>query len=102
MKRRPQRSTLTDTLFPYATLRRAPQDVWNNGEPYEHFPFDTGRLRHVIELAADKAGWGKSLPPGEALGIAGHRSFVSYVAVVVHVKVSDDGDRKSTRLNSSH
>lgn len=68
-----------------------PQEFWNNGEPYEHFPFDTGRLRHVIELAADKAGWGKSLPPGEALGIAGHRSFVSYVAVVVHVKVSDDG-----------
>ncbi|MPZ10180.1 MAG: molybdopterin-dependent oxidoreductase [Kiloniellaceae bacterium] len=68
-----------------------PQEFWNNGEPYEHFPIDTGRLRHVIELAADKAGWGKSLPPGEGLGIAAHRSFVSYVAAVVRVKVGEDG-----------
>ncbi|MGF1630022.1 MAG: molybdopterin cofactor-binding domain-containing protein [Kiloniellaceae bacterium] len=68
-----------------------PQKFWNHDEPYDHFPFDTGRLRHVIELAADKAGWGRSLPPGEALGIAGHRSFVSYVAAVVRVKVGEDG-----------
>src|SRR3546814_10985300 len=68
-----------------------PQKFWNHDEPYEHFPFDTGRLRHVIELAAEQAGWGKRLPPGEALGIAGHRSFVRYVAVVVHVQVSDAG-----------
>ena len=26
-------------------------------------PMDTGRLRRVTELAADKAGWGKQLPP---------------------------------------
>jgi isoquinoline 1-oxidoreductase beta subunit len=31
------------------------------------------------------------LAKGEALGIAAHRSFVSYVATVVHVKVADDG-----------
>jgi isoquinoline 1-oxidoreductase beta subunit len=68
-----------------------PQEFWNNGEPYDHFPIDTGRLRHVIELAADKAGWGRSLPPGEALGIAAHRSFVSYIAMVVRVKVGEDG-----------
>jgi len=68
-----------------------PQDFWNHGEPTAEFPIDTGRLRHVIELAADKAGWGRSLPPGEGLGIAAHRSFVTYIATVVHVKVGDDG-----------
>lgn len=64
---------------------------WNYGEPYEEFPNDTARLRNVIELVAEKAGWGKSLPEGEALGIAAHRSFVTYVATVVHVKVDGDG-----------
>src|SRR3546814_18057643 len=67
------------------------QPFWNNGEPNEHFPIDTGRLRHVLELAADNAGWGRSLPPGEGLGIAGHPSFVRYVATGVHVRVDEAG-----------
>ena len=62
------------------------QDFWNHGEPTAEFPIDTGRLRNVIELAAAKAGWGKTLPAGEGLGIAGHRSFVTYVAAVVHAQ----------------
>lgn len=66
-----------------------PQKFWNNDEPYEHFPFNTGRLKNVINLVAEQAGWGKSLPEGEALGIAAHRSFVSYVATVVRVKMVD-------------
>ena len=68
------------------------QAFWNNDEPYEHFPIDTGRLRNVVELAAAKAGWGKSLPKGEGLGIAAHRSFVSYIATVVHAKVDAQGN----------
>jgi isoquinoline 1-oxidoreductase beta subunit len=68
-----------------------PEDLWNYGEPYAEFPNDTGRLRNVVELAAEKAGWGKTLPAGEGLGIAAHRSFVSYVAMVVHAKVGSDG-----------
>ena len=67
------------------------KDLWNYGEPYEEFPNDTARLRAVIELAAEKAGWGTDLPAGEGLGIAAHRSFVTYVASVVKVKVTDDG-----------
>ena len=74
-------------------------DFWNYGEPYDAFPNDTGRLRHVVELVAEKAGWGKSLPKGEALGIAVHRSFVSYVAAVVHVKVDADG---TVRVPETH
>ena len=68
-----------------------PEDLWNYGEQYDVYPIDTGRLRGVVELAAEKAGWGKTLPKGEALGIAAHRSFVTYVASCVHVKVEDDG-----------
>ena len=68
-----------------------PEDLWNYGEPYEEFPNDTGRLRNVVELAAAKAGWGKTLPEGEGLGIAVHRSLVSYVAAVVRARVDKDG-----------
>lgn len=67
------------------------KDLWNYGEPYEEFPNDTARLRGVVELAAEKAGWGAALPEGEGLGIAAHRSFVTYVATVVKVKLADDG-----------
>lgn len=52
------------------------------------FPFDTARLRNVIEVAAQKSGWAnKKAAPGRALGIAAHRSFLTYVAAVVEVEV---------------
>lgn len=58
------------------------------------YPLDTSRLRHVIEKAADMAGWGRKVPKGRGLGIAAHRSFLTYVATVVEVEVSDAGDLK--------
>jgi isoquinoline 1-oxidoreductase subunit beta len=45
----------------------------------------------VTELAADRAGWGKTLAKGEGMGIAAHRSFLSYTASVVHVAVDNQG-----------
>jgi isoquinoline 1-oxidoreductase beta subunit len=77
------------------------KDLWNYGEPYEEFPNDTARLRGVIELAAEKAGWGSELPEGEGLGIAAHRSFVSYVATVVKVKLADDGTVTVPEVNTA-
>lgn len=68
-----------------------PDDHWNYGDPYEEYPIETGRLRHVLELAAERAGWGRELPEREGLGLAVHRSFLTYVATVVHVRVDDDG-----------
>jgi len=68
------------------------KDYWNYGEPWETFPIDTGRLRGVVELAAQKAGWGKKLPKGHGLGIAAHRSFVTYVATVVEAAVDSKGN----------
>lgn len=68
-----------------------PEDLWNYGDPYSEFPNDTARLANVVELACAKAGWGKELPKGEGLGLAVHRSFLTYVAAVCHVKVENDG-----------
>lgn len=66
-----------------------PKDWWNYGEPHAEFPVQTGRLAKVLETAADAIGYGKSLPAGEGIGLAVHRSFVSYVAAAAHVKVVD-------------
>ncbi len=48
-----------------------------------------GHRRHlgVLELAAEKAGWGKPLPAGRKRGLAVHESFGSYVAQVAEVSV---------------
>jgi isoquinoline 1-oxidoreductase beta subunit len=44
----------------------------------------------VLELAAQKAGWGKPLPQGRARGIAVHESFGSWIAQVAEVSISKD------------
>jgi len=49
------------------------------------------RLRAVLDLAAQGANWGKSLPEGIGRGIATHFSFESYVAQVAEVSVGKDG-----------
>lgn len=49
------------------------------------------RHKGVLELAAEKANWGASLPAGRGRGIAVHDSFGSFVAYVAEVSVSDDG-----------
>jgi isoquinoline 1-oxidoreductase beta subunit len=74
---------------------------WDYGEPYDTYPVDTGRLRKVAELAAEKAGWGKQLPKGHGLGIAAHRSFVSYIATVVEVAVDDKGNYTIPRVDTA-
>ena len=60
-----------------------------------------GACRKVTELAAEKAGWGKQLPKGQGLGIAAHRSFVSYIATVVHVEVGDKGKITIPRVDTA-
>ena len=45
----------------------------------------------MVETAAAGIGWGRPLPAGRGLGIAGHYSFVSYVAVAAEVEVSSRG-----------
>jgi isoquinoline 1-oxidoreductase beta subunit len=56
------------------------------------------RHRKVLELAAEKAGWGEDLDPGRGRGIALHESFGSFVAEVVDVTVADDGSFSVDRV----
>ncbi|MEM8754714.1 MAG: molybdopterin cofactor-binding domain-containing protein [Pseudomonadota bacterium] len=65
-----------------------PEDFWNYGEP-AGFEIDTGKLANVLNVAADAIGYGKEMPEGEGIGLAVHRSFVSYVGCAAHVKVVD-------------
>jgi len=67
------------------------KDLWNYGEPYDSYPIDTARLRRVVEVVADKGKWGRTVPKGHGLGIAVHRSFVSYIATIVEVSVGEKG-----------
>lgn len=67
------------------------KDLWNYGEPYDSYPLDAARLRKVVEYVAEKGQWGRTVPKGHGLGIAVHRSFVSYIATIVEVEVGDKG-----------
>jgi isoquinoline 1-oxidoreductase beta subunit len=49
------------------------------------------RLRAVLELAADKAGWGQPLPAGRARGVAVNRFRGTFIAQVVEVSLAADG-----------
>src|SRR3546814_7062872 len=106
MIRRPPRSTRTDTLFPYTTLFRA----------------DAGRANQAEDRALQLA---RALLHGEILKDTLLDLLQTVMVVVQHLLgvldvllhlgplgprdrqhpvevVADDGDRKSTRLNSSH
>lgn len=63
---------------------------------FENDP-DPARLRGVLELAAEKSGWGKPLPKGSGRGIATYHSFGSYFAEVAEVTVKGN-DFKIDRI----
>ena len=58
-----------------------------NWKPKDDEDPDPARLRAVMELAAEKAGWGTPLPKGKGRGIATYHSFGSYIAEVAEVTV---------------
>jgi isoquinoline 1-oxidoreductase subunit beta len=66
----------------------------DDAQDAQTYPLDTARLRRVVEIAAEKSGWGKrsgNLGKGRGMGIAAHRSFLTYVATVVEVEVDSRG-----------
>jgi Aerobic-type carbon monoxide dehydrogenase, large subunit CoxL/CutL homologs len=67
----------------------ADRKVTDFTDPKEGKPLDTARLKGVLKLAAEKAGWGSPLPKGTARGIAGYYSFNTYTAAVAEVSLKD-------------
>ncbi|MDR2212522.1 MAG: molybdopterin-dependent oxidoreductase [Pseudomonadales bacterium] len=47
----------------------------------------TGRARNVISAVAERAGWGKQMPPNRALGLSFYFSHSGYVAQIADVEV---------------
>jgi len=77
-------------------------DAGQDPETAKKYPYDTARLRHVAELAAEKAEWGKRKPGnGWGMGIAVHRSFLTYVASVVEVVVDSNKSVAVRRITTA-
>lgn len=76
-----------DRIIPKPEL---PKDYTNYDGDYGKYPIDTARFRRVVQMAAEEAGWGKQkMGSGFGMGLAVHRSFLTYVATVVQVEVKD-------------
>ncbi len=92
---------LLDALGPDRKLDPAALgiDYPNYGASLASYPIDIGRFRGVVSLAAQRSGWGGTLPAGQARGIAVHRSFLTYVAAVAVVAVGDDGTVTVPRID---
>lgn len=96
---------LLELIGPPRRISLSPPEIrteapwWNYGESPELYAIDTGRLRRVAETVADAAGWGRKLAKGSGLGIAAHRSFVTYTAAVVEVTVDDSGTISVPRVD---
>src|SRR5713226_8371343 len=88
-----------DRVVPRSEL---PKEFPNYDGAYEQYPIDTSRFRRVLTLAAEKASWGKQKPgKGYGIGLAMHRSFLTYVATVVQVQVDDAGQVQIKRVDTA-
>ena len=56
------------------------------------------RLQVVLDLAADRAGWGTPLPPGSGRGVSVQSAFGSYLAQVVEVSMNAQGHPRVVRV----
>ncbi|RTE94890.1 molybdopterin cofactor-binding domain-containing protein [Bradyrhizobium sp. LVM 105] len=98
---RDQKDMLLELIGSPRIVKPNVKDLWNYGEPQDSYPIDTARLRKVVELVAEKGGWGRQVPKGHGLGIAVHRSFVSYIATIVEVAVDDKGKLTVPRVDTA-
>lgn len=98
---RDQKETLLALIGSPRIVKPEVKDLWNYGEPFDSYPIDTARLRKVVELVAEKGEWSRQVPKGHGLGIAVHRSFVSYIATIVEVAVDDKGKLTVPRVDTA-
>jgi isoquinoline 1-oxidoreductase beta subunit len=82
------RDVLLEVLGPprVATLKELGiEKLRNYGASIEDHPVNVGRLRGVIERVTELSRWSDRKKDGRALGLAAHRSFLAYTAVVASV-----------------
>jgi isoquinoline 1-oxidoreductase beta subunit len=60
----------------------------------------TPRLKAVVQLAAQKSGWGGALPARTGRGIAAQISFASFIATVCEAEADENGEVKIRRMIS--
>ncbi len=58
----------------------------------------TPRAKAVLELASEKAGWGKPLPKGVGRGVSLQHAFATYMAQVAEVELAKDGTVRVRRV----
>jgi isoquinoline 1-oxidoreductase beta subunit len=63
----------------------------NHQEPLGTYPIDTGRMRRVLDRVAEAIDFTRARPRGRGVGLAVHRSFLSFCATAVEVEVSRQG-----------
>jgi isoquinoline 1-oxidoreductase beta subunit len=58
------------------------------------------RLKAILQLAAQKAGWGTALPARTARGVCAQHAFGSYIATVTEVEVTEMGKINVRKITS--
>jgi len=77
-----------DRIIPKTELAK---DYTNYDGDYTKYPIDVARFRRIVQMVAEKSGWGKQkMGNGFGMGLAIHRSFLTYVATVAQVEVKDN------------
>jgi isoquinoline 1-oxidoreductase beta subunit len=61
----------------------------------------TPRLKHALDVVAEKAGWGSPLPPRTGRGVCCQVSFASFIATVVEAAVDSNGEVSLRRVTSA-
>ncbi|MHB8813115.1 MAG: xanthine dehydrogenase family protein molybdopterin-binding subunit, partial [Steroidobacteraceae bacterium] len=61
----------------------------------------TPRLKHALDVAVEKAGWGGTLPPRTGRGVCCQVSFASFIATVVEAEVDTNGEVHLRRVTTA-
>ena len=90
---------LLELIGPDRVLDLSKTVYWNYDQTYDEYPIMTSRLKGVLKTAAEQSGYGKKPGEREAIGLAVHRSFTTYVGTAVRVKVDKDGKVSIPRVD---